>query len=53
MQIRAATIDDAEHIKQVHLQAFNNSEAQMVANLAANLLNYSKFYQEPPTQATS
>jgi len=39
MQIREATIDDAESIKNVHLQAFDNSEAQMVSDLAVNLLN--------------
>ena len=39
MQIREATIDDAENIKNVHLQAFDNSEAQMVSDLAVNLLN--------------
>lgn len=38
MQIRKATIDDAESIKNVHLQAFDNSEAQMVSDLAVNLL---------------
>lgn len=39
MQIREATIDDAESIKNVHLQAFDNSEAQRVSDLAVNLLN--------------
>jgi putative acetyltransferase len=39
MQIREATIDDAENIKNVHLQAFDNSEAQMVSDFAVNLLN--------------
>jgi len=39
MQIREATRDDAEDIKNVHLQAFDNSEAQMVADFAVNLLN--------------
>lgn len=39
MQIRQATIDDAEIIKNVHLQAFENSEAQMVSDFAVNLLN--------------
>jgi len=38
MIIREATIDDAENIKNVHLQAFNNSEAQMISDLAVNLL---------------
>jgi putative acetyltransferase len=39
MHIREATIDDAESIKNVHLQAFDNSEAQMVSDMAVNLLN--------------
>jgi len=39
MEIREATIDDAENIKKVHRQAFDNSEAQMVSDLAVNLLN--------------
>jgi putative acetyltransferase len=41
MQIREATIDDAENIKDVHLQAFDNSEAQIISNFAINLLNES------------
>ena len=41
MKIREATIDDAENIKDVHLQAFDKSEAQMVADFAVNLLNES------------
>ncbi|MCD4669948.1 MAG: N-acetyltransferase [Actinomycetia bacterium] len=39
MQIRKATQDDAENIKNVYLQAFDNSEAQMISNFAVNLLN--------------
>lgn len=39
MQIREATQDDAESIKNVYLQAFDNSEARMVSDLAVNLLN--------------
>ena len=39
MQIREATIDDAENIKNVHLQAFDTSEAQMISDFAVNLLN--------------
>jgi len=39
MQIREATIDDAENIKNVHLQAFDNSEAQVISDIAVNLLN--------------
>ena len=38
MQIREATIGDAENIKNVHLQAFDDSEAQMVSGFAVNLL---------------
>ncbi len=38
MQIREASIDDAEDIMQVYLQAFDDSEAQMVADLSINLL---------------
>lgn len=39
MQIREASIDDAENIKNVHLQAFDSSEARMVSDFAVNLLN--------------
>ena len=39
MKIREAGIDDAESIKNVHLQAFDNSEARIVSGLAINLLN--------------
>jgi putative acetyltransferase len=39
MHIREATIDDAENIKSVHLQAFDNSEAQKVSDFAISLLN--------------
>jgi len=39
MQIRRATLDDAEQIKNVHLQAFDISEAELVAKLAADLLS--------------
>ena len=39
MKIREATIDDAESIKNVHLQAFDNSEARLVSDLAIKLLN--------------
>jgi len=38
MQIREATIDDAENIKNVHLQAFDDSEARVVSALAVSLL---------------
>ena len=38
MDIREATIDDEEHIKNVYLQAFNDSEARIVADVAVNLL---------------
>lgn len=44
MQIREATIEDSEGIKNLHLQAFDNSEAEMVSDLAVNLLHeQSKF----------
>ena len=39
MQIREATIDDAENIKNVDLQAFDDSEAQAISDLSVNLLN--------------
>jgi len=39
MQIREATIDDTESIKNVHLQAFDTSEAKLVSELAVDLLN--------------
>lgn len=37
MEIRPATIADVEDIKTVHLQAFDESERQQVADLAAKL----------------
>ncbi|BCG62552.1 MAG: putative acetyltransferase [Methyloprofundus sp.] len=39
MQIRAANIKDSEAIKNLHLQAFDSSEAEMVSDLAVNLLH--------------
>ena len=39
MKIREATLGDAENIKNVYLQAFDASEAQMVSDIAVNLLN--------------
>ena len=39
MQIREATINDTEVVKNIHLHAFDNSEAETVANLAVNLLS--------------
>ncbi len=39
MQIRRATLDDAEQINNVHLQAFEKSEAERVAKLAVGLLS--------------
>ncbi|MBN2178711.1 MAG: N-acetyltransferase [Deltaproteobacteria bacterium] len=39
MQIRETTIDDAENIKEVYLQAFDNSEAHIISDFAINLLN--------------
>ena len=38
MQIREANIKDVEGIKSLYLQAFENSEAEIVSNLAINLL---------------
>ena len=38
MYIRETTADDTEIIKKVHLQAFDQSEAQMVSDFAVNLL---------------
>ncbi len=39
MKIREAAIDDTENIKNVYLEAFDHSEAQMVSDFAINLLN--------------
>ncbi|MEM6611889.1 MAG: N-acetyltransferase [Cyanobacteria bacterium P01_C01_bin.72] len=39
MQIREAHIKDVEGIKNLYLQAFDNSEAELVSNLAINLLH--------------
>ncbi|MEA2082230.1 MAG: N-acetyltransferase [Elusimicrobiota bacterium] len=39
MQIREATIDDAENIKNVYLRAFGKSEARLVSDVAVDLLN--------------
>ena len=39
MQIRKAKIEDAEGIKNLYLQAFNNLEADTVSNLAVSLLH--------------
>jgi len=38
MQIRQANTEDAESIKQVYLQAFDVAEAELVSDLAVNLL---------------
>ena len=38
MQIRAATIKDSESLKNLYLQAFDISEAELVSDLAVNLL---------------
>ena len=48
MQIREATIEDAEGIRSVHLQAFDNSEAQLVSELAVKLLE-----ENPPVRIIS
>jgi putative acetyltransferase len=39
VKIREASIDDAEGIKDVHLEAFADPEARQVAEFAVNLLN--------------
>jgi len=39
MNIRDANIEDVANIKNVYLQAFENSEAQLVSDLAVKLLN--------------
>ena len=38
MQIREANIDDADKIKKVYLQAFDDPESEMVSGLAVDLL---------------
>ncbi|WP_036489445.1 GNAT family N-acetyltransferase [Myxosarcina sp. GI1] len=38
MQIREANIKDSEGIKNLYLQAFDNSEAELVSDVAVNLL---------------
>jgi putative acetyltransferase len=39
MHIRAANIKDSEGIKKLYLQAFDNSEAEVVSDVAVNLLH--------------
>ena len=39
MQIRKAGLDDAEDISRIHLQAFDSSESELVADLAVKLLH--------------
>lgn len=39
MKIREANCDDAENINNLYLQTFEHSEAQIVSDLAVNLLN--------------
>ena len=39
MKIREANIEDSEDIKNLHLQAFDSSEAELVSDLAVNLLH--------------
>ena len=39
MQVRQANLKDAEDIRRVHLQAFDSTEAELVADLAVNLLS--------------
>ncbi len=37
MQIREANIKDSEGIKNLYLQAFDNSDAELVSDFAVNL----------------
>jgi len=39
MKIREANVNDSEDIKNLHLQAFDNSEAEQVSDLAVKLLH--------------
>ena len=39
MKIREANVNDSEGIKNIHLQAFDNSEAEQVSDLAVKLLH--------------
>ncbi|MGB3402040.1 MAG: N-acetyltransferase [Microcoleaceae cyanobacterium] len=39
MKIRSANIKDTEEIKNLYLQAFDTSEAELVSNIAVNLLS--------------
>jgi len=39
MQIRETNMKDSEGIKNLHLQAFDNSEAELVSDFAVNLLH--------------
>ncbi|MCK4738520.1 MAG: N-acetyltransferase [Deltaproteobacteria bacterium] len=48
MQIREATINDIENIKKIYLQAFESSEAQVVSDVAVNLLK-----EDPPVKVIS
>jgi len=48
MKIREANLKDSEGIKNLHLQAFDKSEAELVAELAVNLL-----HEEPAVNTIS
>jgi putative acetyltransferase len=48
MHIREATTKDADNIRNVHLQAFDDSEARLVSDFAVNLLN-----ENPPVHIIS
>ena len=48
MQIREANIKDSESIKKLHLAAFDNSEAKLIADFAVNLL-----HEKPTTKIIS
>ena len=39
MQIREANIKHSDGIKKLHLEAFKNSEAELLSDLAINLLH--------------
>ena len=39
MKIREANVNDSEGVKNIHLQAFDNSEAEQVSDLAVKLLH--------------
>ena len=48
MQIREANIKDADGIKKLHLEAFDNSEAELISDFSVNLL-----HEKPTTKIIS